>query len=140
MLTPTMPYSRPSATRQTRPTSRLKKYAASPYGVSLAILIASSSAVKRAIAATGPKVSSEDMAMSAVTPVRTDGWKNVWPSSWRAPPRTTSAPRSRASATWRSTFSRPGPSMSGPTSTPSSKPEPTRSPATAPVKRSTKAS
>ena len=35
----------------------------------------------------------------AVTPVSTVGWKNVWPSSWREPPRCSSAPRSSASAT-----------------------------------------
>src|SRR6185503_1351392 len=41
VLMPTMPYSSASATRQMRPMSRPKKYAASPNSVSLASAIAS---------------------------------------------------------------------------------------------------
>ena len=80
----------------------MKKYADSPYGVSLAIAIASSSVAKRAIPATGPNVSSQLICHLGVTPVSIDGWKNC--PSIRAPPRTSSAPSARAFATWRSTF------------------------------------
>ena len=52
--------------------------------MSLAIRTASSSVEKRAMPATGPNVSSQLIAMSAVTPTSTDGWKN-WPSI-RSPP------------------------------------------------------
>ena len=80
VLTPRMPYSSASPTRQSGPRRAVKKYAASPYGVSLAMRIASSSVVNRAIPATGPNVSSQLIAIVGVTPVRIDGWKN-WPSS-----------------------------------------------------------
>ena len=106
--------------------------------MSFAIAIASASVAKRLMPATGPNVSSQLIAISIVTPVSTDGWKN-WPSM-RLPPSCSSAPWASASATWRSTFAIAGSSISGPTCTPSVNPSATFSAAAASVKAPTKSS
>ena len=106
--------------------------------MSFASRIASSSAAKRWIPATGPNVSSRVIAIEPSTPVSTVGSKNV--PSRRRPPRTSSAPEPVASATWRSTFSTAPSSISGPTCVPSSSPLPTTSLPTAASKRETNSS
>src|SRR5919201_198199 len=58
VFTATTPHSSASPTRQTRPASRVKKYAASPYSVLFASSIASASVSKRNTGASGPNVSS----------------------------------------------------------------------------------
>jgi hypothetical protein len=78
--------------------------------------------------------------MSGVASARTVGWKKLRPSSWRDPPVTTLAPLPVASAMWLSTFSTADMSMSGPCSTPGSRPLPTRSRSTALPNASAKAS
>ena len=94
--------------------------------MSLARRMPSSSSAKRRMPATGPKVSSCDIAMSSVTPVSSVGSKNRPPRSWR---RRRAAPR----RPWRARRRRahdllePCWSISGPTSTPCSVPGPTRS-------------
>ena len=56
--------------------------------------------------ATGPNVSSLHTNMSVLTSVRMVGSKNVCPSGWRCPPRSSLAPFERASATCLSTWKR----------------------------------
>ena len=72
--------------------------AASPNSVSLAILMASSSVLKRQSGATGPKVSSLVKTMSVVTSVKTVGSKKIPPSALHLPPVTVLAPFLTASA------------------------------------------
>ena len=84
-----------------------------------------SSVVKRAMPATGPNVSSHDIAASAVTPVITVGCQKRPPRP--SPPSSSSPPRSTASPTWRCTLSIADCSISGPTFVSGSSPLPTLS-------------
>src|SRR5206468_325330 len=88
--------------------------------------------------ATGPKVSSHDIAASCETPVSTVGCQKSPPSP--SPPTSTSAPRSTASATWRCTLSIAPCSISGPTCVSGSRPLPTLSAEAASTSRDTNSS
>eukprot|EP00232_Nephroselmis_pyriformis_P022392 CAMPEP_0182872396 /NCGR_PEP_ID=MMETSP0034_2-20130328/11684_1 /TAXON_ID=156128 /ORGANISM="Nephroselmis pyriformis, Strain CCMP717" /LENGTH=95 /DNA_ID=CAMNT_0025004987 /DNA_START=40 /DNA_END=324 /DNA_ORIENTATION=+ len=94
-----MPYSSASATSHARRVLEVKKYAASPYSVSLAMRTPSASVSKGNIGATGPNVSSWYTTMSSEAPLSTVGWKNWGPAEHLTPPVSTSAPLPTASAT-----------------------------------------
>ena len=72
--------------------------------------------------------------MSGVTPVSTVGVKKRRPLA-RVPPLATAAPFDTASRMWLSTFSMAASSITGPTATPSSNPEPSFSFWTAATRR-----
>src|SRR5919108_3111415 len=130
-----------SANRRPRPRSRVNTAVSRPYGEPLAMARASSSLPIAVMGATGPNVSSRATSISSVTPSSTvASWKSP-PSGSRRPPRTRDAPRSRASATWRTVFSTVASLFKGPSVVSSSNGSPSRIRfSTAAVSRPTKSS
>lgn len=114
VFVPTIPTSSASATRHTRPTSREKKYPASPTDVAFASRSTSSSVSNFVSAASGPNVSSEFTSASAGTSASTVGAKNEPAPGRRLPPCTSCAPFASASSTCFSTFSTARSWISGP--------------------------
>mmetsp|Transcript_14491 Transcript_14491/g.31626 ORF Transcript_14491/g.31626 Transcript_14491/m.31626 type:complete len:210 (+) Transcript_14491:1574-2203(+) len=127
-FTPTNPHSNRRETSKARVRLSVQKYAAKPTGESLAIRIASSSSEKEQTAATGPKVSSDQIRLDMETFVNIVGWKKFGPRcSARVPPTKAEAPFSKASWTFSATREHASAAIKGPTSVDLSMPGPTTS-------------